>query len=169
MKKDLKTMLFAGLFGLLVLTGCTVATEQTQEAGCVVDAWRAGSLEYEPPQLYVFLEPEQEVQVISDGSKHEALEQSLDYDAFLESLNAFGFEFEEAGFYQTGSKVVYIGDERLLIYGHVTTRPYAPPATVSITWEAEVSWFNTSSALRVIYLGEDKEIIAFLNERYHNE
>ena len=131
-----------------------------------MSAWRAGSLEYKPPQLYVFLEPEEEVRVISDASKHEALRRSLDYDAFLESLSVFGFEFEEAGFYQTGSKVVYIGDERLLIYGHAITRPYNPPATVSITWEAEVSWFNTSSALSVIYLGEDKEIIAFLNETF---
>jgi len=125
MKKDMKIILFAGLLGLLALTGCTVATEQIQEVGCVVSAWRAGSLEYKPPQLYVFLEPEEEVRVISDASKHEALRRSLDYDAFLESLSVFGFEFEEAGFYQTGSKVVYIGDERLLIYGHAVTRPCA--------------------------------------------
>ena len=100
------------------------------------------------------------------SSAETALGRSMDYDAFLESLSAFGLEFEEAGFYQTGSKVVYVGDERLLIYGHAVTRPDDPPATVSITWEAEVSWFNASSSLRVIYLGEDKKIIAFLNETF---
>ena len=90
-----------------------------------------------------------------------AFGRSLDYDTFLESLSAFGFEFEEAGFYAgSGGKIVYVGGERLIVFGH---RPEYIVA-VEITWEAEVSWLNTSSALRVIYLGEDKEIIAFLNE-----
>ena len=77
MKKGLKILLISGLFGLLALTGCTVATEQAhetncvadaeqaQETSCVVDAWRAGSLEYEPPQLYVSLESEQDVRAIA--------------------------------------------------------------------------------------------------------
>ena len=65
MRKDLKVMLLAGLFSLLALIGCTATTEQTQEANCIVDAWRARSLEYGPPQLYVFLGPEQSVPAIA--------------------------------------------------------------------------------------------------------
>lgn len=36
-----------------------------QKSGCVVDAWLAENFELEPPQLYVFLEPEQGVQAIA--------------------------------------------------------------------------------------------------------
>jgi len=77
MKKDWKIILFIGLFGLLALTGCNEAgneaqeadyalvENQRQEAFCVVEAWRARSLEYEAPQLYVSLESEQDVSAIA--------------------------------------------------------------------------------------------------------
>ena len=58
-------MLFAGLFGLLVLTGCAVNSGRTQEADCIVTAWQTGNLEPVPPQLYAFLEPEQSVRAIA--------------------------------------------------------------------------------------------------------
>ena len=98
------------------------------------------------------------------GFTKTATGRSLDYDAFLESLGAFGFEFEEAGFYAgSGGKVVYVDDEQLIIYGHGIEHIVA----VEITWEPEVSWSNASSALRVIYSGENERIIAFLNKIFN--
>ena len=63
MKKYL--MLFTGLFCLLTLTGCAMVEGQSQESDCIVTAWQARSLEPLPPQLYVFLDPDQEVRAVA--------------------------------------------------------------------------------------------------------
>ena len=63
---ELRTVLFAGLLGLLALTGCASVAWQTQDETCVVEAWRAGDLVIEPPQLFVSLnESEQRFRAIS--------------------------------------------------------------------------------------------------------
>jgi hypothetical protein len=105
------------------------------------------------------------------GFSETALGRTLDYNAFLESLNANGFEFEEAGFFYVdnrfaGGKVVYVGGERLIVSGQGVVYPNGNVVAIQITWVSEVSWSNPSLGVRVIYSGEDERIITFLNETF---
>jgi hypothetical protein len=86
----------------------------------------------------------------------------LDYTTFLELLKTNGFEFDEPEFsYETGAKVINIGGELLIIFGHGIDIYFMP--STEITWLNENLWSNDDSSITVVYWGNDKTIITFLN------
>ena len=90
---------------------------------------------------------------------------ALDYNAFLELLEANGFVFETRDGHPLNDahrRVIYIGGERLVVYcGNILTGALEPPTT-QITWINEARW-PTRDSVSVIYSGDNDRIIEFLN------
>jgi hypothetical protein len=88
---------------------------------------------------------------------------TLDYDTFLQLLNANGFVFESRNFLDSHRRAIYIGEERLVVYcATVFANITDAPPTVQITWENYARWPSRDS-VSVIYSGDDSHIIEFLN------
>ena len=124
---------------------------------------------------------------LSSADDVSGTDETLNYAAFLELLEANGFSFEEvgeySGFLSAPQRRILIGNEQLKIYEFRSNEAMERNAsfvgsdgfsihnrdtghtgqTVLVSWAADPYWFKKDLII-VLYVGEDQSIIHFLAE-----